>query len=141
MLQKIKLKLFNFMQGRYGGSDGLNLFLIIVYFILMIIRAFIRNSVFGSIVYLLALGVLTYSVFRMLSRNVYSRQTENAKFMKIWYKIKPKFILFKDRIKDIRTKRYRTCPHCKNVLRLPYKRGKHGVRCPKCGQEFSVRIL
>lgn len=141
MFQKLKMKLFQFMQGRYGGNDGLNIGLLAVYIVLIMVRAFVRNNIAGNTLYFLALAVLIYSVFRMLSRNIPARQAENEKFMRFWYKIKSKLILFKDRIKDIRTKRYRTCPHCKNVLRLPYKRGKHNVRCPKCGQDFKVRII
>lgn len=141
MFQKLKMKFFQFMQGRYGGNDGLNMGLMVICIALIIIRAFIRNSIIGNLLYFAALGVFAYSVFRMFSKNIPARQAENARFMRFWYKIKPKLVLFKDRIKDIKTKRYRTCPHCKNVLRLPYKRGKHNVRCPKCGKDFGVRII
>ncbi|MBE6746564.1 MAG: hypothetical protein E7558_03855 [Ruminococcaceae bacterium] len=141
MFQNLKMKFFQFMQGRYGGNDGLNIGLLAIYLVLIVIRTFIRNGFAGWIIYLLSMAVLIYSVFRMFSKNIPARQAENVKFMRFWYKIKPKLVLVKDRVKDIKTKRYRTCPHCKNVLRLPYKRGKHNVRCPKCGKDFSVRII
>lgn len=141
MFQKLKYKLYGFMQGRYGGNDGLNLLLAIIYFVLVIMRAFIRNKIAGYIIYFLSLAVIIYAFFRILSKNIYARQKENAIIMNFWYKIKPRFILFKDRIRDIRTHRYRTCPNCKKILRLPYKRGKHTVKCPKCGHQFGVRIL
>ena len=135
------MKFFQFMQGRYGGNDGLNIGLMAIYLVLAILKTFIRNSFVEWIIYVLSMAVLIYSVFRMFSKNIPARQAENAKFMRFWYKIKPKLVLVKDRVKDIKTKRYRTCPHCKNVLRLPYKRGKHNVRCPKCGKDFGVRII
>ncbi len=141
MFQNLKMKFFQFMQGRYGGNDGLNIGLLAIYLVLAILKTFIRNGFAGWIIYLLSMAVLIYSVFRMFSKNIPARQAENVKFMRFWYKIKPKLVLVKDRVKDIKTKRYRTCPHCKNVLRLPYKRGKHNVRCPKCGKDFSVRII
>lgn len=141
MFQNLKMKFFQFMQGRYGGNDGLNIGLMAIYLVLAILKTFIRNSFVEWIIYVLSMAVLIYSVFRMLSRNIPARQAENARFMRFWYKIKPKLVLVKDRVKDIKTKRYRTCPHCKNVLRLPYKRGKHNVRCPKCGKDFGVRII
>lgn len=141
MFQNLKMKFFQFMQGRYGGNDGLNIGLMAIYLVLAILKTFIRNSFVEWIIYVLSMAVLIYSVFRMFSKNIPARQAENAKFMRFWYKIKPKLVLVKDRVKDIKTKRYRTCPHCKNVLRLPYKRGKHNVRCPKCGKDFGVRII
>ncbi len=129
------------MQGR-NGVDHLTVVTAIVYSILAIIRVFLRRH---PIAYYIMTAVMTalivYIVFRVLSRNTSKRHMENEKFAQIWFRLKPKFILFKDRIKDIKTKRYRTCPGCKNVLRLPYSRGKHSVRCPRCGQKFDVRIL
>lgn len=141
MFQNLKMKFFQFMQGRYGGNDGLNIGLMAIYLVLIVLRTFIRNGIVGYIIYLMSMAVLIYSLFRMFSKNIPARLEENAKFMRFWYKVKPKLILIKDRVKDIKTKRYRTCPHCKNVLRLPYKRGKHNVRCPRCGKDFSVRII
>ena len=32
------------------------------------------------------------------------------------------------------------CEHCRAVLRLPKKPGKHTVRCPQCNKTFSVKI-
>lgn len=129
------------MQGR-NGPDQLTVLTFVVYVIVSVINSFFKRhfAVYITLCVIMAL-LLAYVAFRMLSKNVGKRQLENEKFMVFWRRIRPKFILFKDRIKDIKTKRYRTCPGCKNVLRLPYSRGKHTVRCPKCGKEFKVRIL
>lgn len=133
-----KLRLF--MQGR-NGVDALTGTLLVFYFILGIIRIFIRNHYAVLAVSLIMAGVLCYILFRVLSKNIASRQRENLVVLRFFDKVKPHLILFKDRIKDIKTKRYRRCPCCKNVLRLPYKKGKHNVRCPKCGNNFTVHII
>lgn len=139
-MNNLKYKLMNFMQGRYG-NDQLNIGLLVLYFVLGIVRMFIRNRVAAYIFYVVMTAVLLFVFYRILSRNIAKRQQENAVFMRFWGKIRPKLILFKDRIRDVKTKRYRTCPNCKNVLRLPVRKGKHFVKCPRCGEEFSVRIL
>lgn len=128
------------MSGRYG-MDQMNIGLLVLYAILGFVRIFVRNTVGYSIIYGLMAAVFIYMIFRVLSRNIYNRQKENAVFTRYWNKVKPKLILFKDRITNIKTYRYRTCPKCKKVLRLPVRKGKHNVRCPHCGEEFKVRIL
>ena len=33
-----------------------------------------------------------------------------------------------------------TCPHCNRTIRLPNKKGKHGVDCPICKKHYEVKI-
>ncbi len=140
-LANFRYKAVAFMQGR-NGVDTLCYVSVFVYCLLAFIRIFFRKHIIAyRIVGVIMLAVIAYMLFRIMSKNVGKRQLENEKARQIWLRIRPKFILFKDRIKDIKTKRYRTCPGCKNVLRLPYSRGKHTVRCPRCNKEFKVRIL
>lgn len=87
-------------------------------------------------VYALMIG---YALFRMFSRNVYARQRENQAFLAFFRKIRSFFKLQKQKWTD-RDHAYRKCPSCKSQLRLPKKKGKHTVRCPKCRTEFDVRI-
>lgn len=140
-MDSLRYKIAAFMQGR-NGADHLTAFSLILYAVLAVVRVFFRRHytaylITGGLMLLL----LAYAIFRVLSKNICKRQQENEVFRRAWLKVRPRLILFKDRIKDIKTKRYRTCPGCKNVLRLPYSRGKHTVRCPKCGREFKVRII
>ena len=121
-----------FMYGRYG-SDPLNMALLILALVLNFIPYFFAR--------IISIALLVFIFYRMCSKNIYKRQQENAVFLRLTDKITPHLILFKDRLRDVKTKRYRRCPCCKNVLRLPYKRGKHNVKCPKCGKDFSVHIL
>ena len=133
---KLKNKLAQFMYGRYG-TDQLYIALIGAYFALIVANTFISSTVIS----IFMSAVLVYTIFRALSRNVYKRRMENEKFMKIWRPIKAQGSLMIRRVKEIKTHRFRKCPHCKKVLRLPRMRGKHTVKCPCCNKEFELRIL
>lgn len=124
-------KLMKFMYGRYGGADALGKFLMGVYLVLFLIGAFLRVGV----IMLAALLIAGYSMFRTLSRNIYQRQKENAFYLK-W---KKRFLRPFTEMRD-KTHAYRTCPHCKARLRLPKKKGRHTVCCPRCNKDFDVRI-
>ncbi|MBQ5545380.1 MAG: hypothetical protein IIU00_06840 [Clostridia bacterium] len=45
------------------------------------------------------------------------------------------------KLKDFPRKKYTSCPQCAAVIRVPRQRGKHTVRCPRCGHRFGVKIL
>lgn len=139
MYKEIKMrfreKLVRFMAGRYGG-DRLNNFLLAVIMIIIVINVFAR-SIIISIVYMLLWG---WCIFRMMSRNIYKRQAENAKFLKLWNPVKGYFKLMKNKWRDRKTHVYRKCPKCKAVLRLPKQKGNHTVKCPKCAERFDVII-
>lgn len=132
----LKNKLKQFMYGRYG-TDQLYIALIGAYFVLIVANTFIGSTVIS----IFMSAVLVYTIFRTLSRNVYKRRMENEKFMKIWKPARAKGSLMIRRVKEIKTHRFRKCPHCKKVLRLPRMRGKHTVKCPCCHKEFELRIL
>ena len=132
----LKNKLTQFMYGRYG-TDKLYIALMGAYFVLIVANTFISSTVIS----IFMSAVLVYTIFRTLSRNVYKRRIENEKFIKIWKPIKAKGSLMIRRIKEIKTHRFRKCPHCKKVLRLPRMTGKHTVKCPCCNKEFELRIL
>ena len=34
---------------------------------------------------------------------------------------------------------YKRCPKCHQVLKLPLKKGTHTVKCPECGNSFTVK--
>ena len=132
---RFRERLIRFMAGRYGG-DRLNNFLLAVIMIIIVINVFVR-SIIISIVYMLLWG---WSIFRMMSRNIYKRQAENAKFLKLWNPVKGYFKLMKNKWRDRKTHVYKKCPKCKAVLRLPKQKGNHTVKCPKCGNRFDIVI-
>lgn len=132
---KFLYKFQKFMYGRYG-SDKFSNFLLALCAIIIVINAFLHSLVFVCIEF----AILTYSIFRSLSRNIYKRQKENLLYMKIEKKVVNFFKISYDRIKYFKTKRYRKCPYCKNYLRLPIKKGNHTVSCPSCHKDFNVKI-
>ena len=132
---RFKEKLARFMVGRYG-NDQLNNFLLVAVTVIIAINIFADSYVI-AIVYLLLWG---WSLFRMMSRNIYKRQAENAKFLKLWNPVKGYFKLMKNKWRDRGTHVYKKCPKCKAVLRLPKRKGNHTVKCPKCGERFNVKI-
>lgn len=132
----IKEKLARFMSGRYG-ADQLYYFCITISFILIIANSFIRSSIISSLTWVILILIL----FRIFSRNIYKRRMENEKFLKLWNPSKAKLSLTIRRIKEIRTHRFRKCPNCKKVLRLPRRKGKHTVNCPCCNSDFELNIF
>lgn len=46
----------------------------------------------------------------------------------------------KKKLKTDRDHCFRICPECRANIRLPKKRGKHTVVCPRCRCRFEVRI-
>ena len=132
---RLKERLARFMSGRYGG-DLLNSFILIVVAVLMVVNIFV-NSI---IMYACYMALWIWSLFRMMSRNIYKRRTENEKFLKLFNPIKNKCRLMKNKRRDRKTHVYKKCPKCRSVLRLPKQKGKHTVRCPKCSERFDIKI-
>lgn len=124
-----------FMAGRYG-IDRLYYFLLAICFILIVINLF-ASSIIISII---ESTLFAYAIFRVMSRNIYKRQQENEKFIKLIEKPKKIFNLQKCKMRDRKTHVYRKCPSCKNNLRLPRQKGKHTVVCPCCKHRFDVKI-
>lgn len=137
-IMKFRERLTRFFYGRYG-SDQLNMFIMIVCMVLLLVAMFLP-VVPSYILRGVAAALMFLSVFRMLSKKIDKRRRENAVFTKILYAVKSFFIRQFNRIRYIKKYRYRKCPGCKNYLRLPYKKGEHDVKCPRCGKNFSVKL-
>ncbi len=128
-------KLIRFMYGRYG-TDQLYYVTTIFCFVLMLVNAFIQSDIISLLVWI----ILVWMIFRTFSRNISRRSMENQRFLKLWNPIKRKASLTIQRFKEIKTHRYRKCPQCKAVLRLPRRTGRHTVECPSCRHEFHVHV-
>ena len=128
-------KLQEFMYGRYG-SDTLNYVLLIGGLVISLLGQILGLGVLILIAYVF----YGYSVFRMLSKNIYARQKELNSFLKVWTPVKKwykmKVMIFKDR----KTYRYFKCPNCGQQLRAPKGRGKIQVTCQKCHKEFIKKV-
>lgn len=134
-MNNFKYKLMQFMAGR-NGVDTLGFATMFIYF-----AVFAVNSFVGT-VWLTVLGflIVVLAFYRMLSKDLLRRRRENARFQKGWNAVKGFFKQIGRRLKDIKTHRYRTCPGCKVTLRLPIRRGKNTVICPRCKQRVTVCV-
>lgn len=132
---KLKYGFMRFMQGRYGGTDKLNRFLIYGAIGLMIVNMF-----FGFIVIeLLYLAMYFYAIFRMFSKNMHARYQENVKFEQLFGKSMTSVRQFTVRVKNSKQYKYFTCPKCKSRLKLPRGVGEVTVTCGKCGEKIRKK--
>ena len=138
-----------FMQGR-NGADALGNACLRLYFVLVIVNLFLRSKIMSILLFLL----IAFMIFRLFSKNLTRRRAENLAYWNLRERVRTFFRKFKPfralsdwwekkkkRLSKLPTNAFRTCPSCKAELCLPRRRGKHTVRCPRCGKEFSVRIL
>lgn len=127
------------MYGRYG-IDSLYYVLLVTYVVLIVLNSLITNDIANIVIGILAWLAIIILIFRLMSRNHIKRRKELELYRKVTRPVVTFFTLNFKRIKDIRSKRYRVCPNCKAVMRLPIKKGTHGVVCPKCNNKFTVKI-
>ncbi len=142
---KFREKLTRFLYGRYG-ADSLYNALFVAELILLFIGTILNVlgrvepalAVGSMILYLAAMGLLIYAMFRFFSRNIAKRRRENEAWLRFRTRFRRKK---KPRLPpDTPDHIFRACPHCKSTLRLPREKGKHEVRCPRCGEKFGVKV-
>ncbi len=132
---QFKEKLRAWMMGRYG-IDQLFYYLFGIYVIIEVVNIFVRSLILS----ILATCIMIYALYRVYSRKVYQRYQENQQFLKYLNKIKASIRLLKRRFKEGKHYRFRRCPYCHQVLRLPIKKGYHVCECPICHHDFTVKI-
>lgn len=129
----MKEKLQRFMMGRYG-NDRLNQCLMIIALVFLVISIFVPGMF-----YLIALGIMIYVYFRMLSRNIAKRSDENRWYLAREMKVRGFVQRKKNEFKQRKDYHIYKCPNCKQKLRVPRGRGQIVVRCRKCGTEFTKK--
>lgn len=127
----LKEKFMRFMYGRYG-VDTLG-----KYSLGAGLATMVLSIVFDS--YTLSLLswffiILTY--FRMFSRNLYKRSSENQTFLNKTYKLRTWFSKQKNMLAQRKTHHIYRCPGCKQKIRVPRGKGRIEIRCPKCHTTF-----
>ena len=127
----MKEKFMRFMYGRYG-VDTLG-----KYSLGAGLATMVLSIVFDS--YTLSLLswffiILTY--FRMFSRNLYKRSSENQTFLNKTYKLRTWFGKQKNMMTQRKTQHIYRCPGCKQKIRVPRGKGRIEIRCPKCHTTF-----
>ena len=145
-MNDFRYKLARLFAGR-TGVDALGKTVTWVALILMLLTVITHSS----ITYLLAMGCLVYSVWRMFSKNYYKRYTENQIFLqksvklrgflaKLPAKVKNKAARFSYDMEQRKTYAIFKCPNCKQKLRAPRGRGKIQVTCSKCHTQFIKKV-
>lgn len=131
----IMQKLRQFMYGRYG-TDQLAMGLLIAGLLCGIISMFT-----GSVLlYYLSFVFYAFEIYRMLSKNIEKRRSENMKFMQLVWKVKNFFTGLKAKAELRKKYKYFKCPACGQKIRIPRGRGKVEVRCPKCSHSFIKKV-
>ena len=126
-----KNKMMQFMQGRYG-ADQMGQMLSAVSMVFLIISLFSRNQAW----FLLAVIGIVYNYFRMFSKNILKRYAENQKYLKMTAGIRRKLASWKSQLAQRKIYHIYRCPGCKQKIRVPRRRGKIEIRCPKCNTRF-----
>lgn len=124
--------LYKFMYGRYG-YDQLNMTLIVISILTSFLSALYRPLAIFSYAFLIL------CCFRMFSKQIYKRRSENDKFMKVTAPIRKWFNRTKNRWKYKKTHKYFKCPSCHQYLRVPKGKGKIEITCPHCHNHFDKR--
>lgn len=127
----MKEKLVRFMYGRYG-MDSLGKFTIIAGIAAMLLASW-NDSLLLS---LLSWVCIIYTYFRIFSRNVYKRSSENQWYLNRTYKIRSAFYREKNLMIQRRTHHIYKCPACRQKIRIPKGKGRIEIRCPKCNTTF-----
>lgn len=123
------------MYGR-NGIDPLGLATVALGMIILLAAQLANLPLLGTLYYLC--GVVFF--FRVLSRNIYKRRSENLKFVTILNRVKAWFQLRIKIIRELPTFRYLKCPHCRQRLRVPRGKGRINIRCQKCGNQFLRKV-
>lgn len=124
-------KFARFMAGRYG-MDSLGRFTMV----LALIFIFLNYVTANRLVPLLAWACIILTYFRMFSRNVYKRSSENQQFLNRTYNIRCRFYSWKNSLAQRKTHHIYKCPSCRQKIRIPRGKGKIEIRCPKCNTRF-----
>lgn len=134
MFYRITESLRRFMQGRHG-VDQLSLAMLITAMFFSLLFSLLRWNIL-SILYWI---VIFLCFFRILSRNLEKRYSENQKFLCFWQPVKDKLSRLPGDMEQRKTHCLFKCPHCKQKLRLPRGRGTVMVTCSRCHTEFKKK--
>ena len=127
----MKEKFIRFMYGRYG-MDSFGKFTIIAGLVTMILAGW-NDSLLLSLV---SWTCIVYSYFRMFSKNIYKRSSENQWCLNKTYKLRQAFYKQKNLMLQRKTHHIYKCPTCRQKIRIPRGKGRIEIRCPKCSSTF-----
>ncbi|MCC8168098.1 MAG: hypothetical protein LIO37_01990 [Clostridiales bacterium] len=125
----------NLMQGRYG-MDELSRMESIAILVILVLTLIFSSTPFYLIGMILWLALMVHMYFRMFSRNISKRSAENQKYLDATSGIRRSMNKNKVHRQQRDVWRYFKCPQCHQEVRVPAKRGKICITCPKCRTEF-----
>lgn len=125
-------KLTRFMMGRYG-MDDLGKATLIGAIVLLVLAMLLRSSLLDF----LALALIVYGYFRILSRNAGARYEENQKYLRLKDRIMGGF--GRGSVSRDPSMRIFKCPTCGQKVRVPRGKGRISIHCPKCNTDFIKR--
>ena len=138
--QRIGGAFARFMYGR-NGWDQLNQALFRGYLVLWtaeLICAFLKRGLAVRVLEALLVALMLFIFFRIFSKNLYKRRTENQKWVSWYCGIKNRNAGAKARHAD-KEHKYFTCKSCKTICRVPAGKGKIIITCPKCGAQIQAK--
>ena len=116
--------------------DEFSRFLLIAVLVLIVL-SWVTSGLLRSIIGAAELAGLVYCYIRVLSRDIYKRQRENAWYLQKKAAVKRWFQSLKDRWQQRKEYRFFRCPSCHALLRVPRNKGKLVLTCRKCGNRFE----
>jgi len=129
----IRSKLQQLMMGRNGG-DQFSLALLGASILFNLLSSLLNIGIF----YWLSLICMLYALFRIFSRNVTKRRSENARFLSKVRPLMRRCASARARFQD-KEHRYFRCPSCKQQMRVPRGKGRIQVTCRSCGATFEEK--
>jgi len=130
-----------FMSGRYG-VDQLARFLscasLVSLILSLLTRSLLRGRISSLFVYL-ALVLLGWSYFRMLSRNYSRRRAENERYLSLHHRVLSRFHLHRECFRQRKDYAFYRCPGCRQLVRVPRGKGKLRITCRRCGYSFEKK--
>lgn len=124
------------MEGRYG-VDAFARFTMIVALACIVVSIFFPGrSVIGALLNTIGLLAIIYTYFRMLSRNIQKRYSENERYLAVTSGIRQRFNREKNMMQQRKTHHIYTCPSCGQKIRIPRGKGRIEIDCPKCHTKF-----
>ncbi len=126
-------KIEKFMLGRYG-EDQLNIFISIVFIILVVVNWWIDSIILRIVIYIL----IVINIYRSFSKNIVARSIENDKYIKYKRKVTRSFKIIQKSFRD-KDHKYVLCPYCVQMIRLPRKKGCLEIKCPNCHKSFEKK--
>ncbi|NLC73438.1 MAG: hypothetical protein GX684_06700 [Ruminococcaceae bacterium] len=130
-------RLLLFMQGR-NGADSFSKLTSVLSVFLIALTFFTRGRAY-SLLQSIALLLMIYTLYRILSKNTYKRRLENQRYLSMKMQVVAFFKGHYERWQQRKDYKFFKCSACKTVLRVPRGKGNIKVVCRKCGNSFTAK--